>query len=205
MVSGIYLIINKINGHMYVGGSVNIEKRFNEHKHFKDLKHSAIDKAIKKYGADNFTYQIITELPADWKIIEEHEKYWIKFYNTFKDRKHYNLTIGGDSLGAGENHPMYNKKHSDETRKKISESNKGKTFSDEHKKNLSESHKGKYVGDNNPLWKDYARVTKLGFNRGKQQYGIKYNSKYLKKSIHLHKLYKWWGENYPNELLYLEI
>lgn len=21
----------------------------------------------------------------------------------------------------------------------------------------------------------------------------------------IHKLYKWWGENYPNELLYLEI
>ena len=27
----------------------------------------------------------------------------------------------------------------------------------------------------------------------------------LKKSIHIHKLYKWFAENYPNEYLYLEV
>lgn len=32
MVSGIYMITNKINGHRYIGGSLNIERRFNDHK-----------------------------------------------------------------------------------------------------------------------------------------------------------------------------
>ena len=43
----------------------------------------------------------------------------------------------------GENHPMYGKKHSEESRKKNSESHKGKHHSDESKKKMSEAQKGK--------------------------------------------------------------
>lgn len=119
MVAGIYLITNKINGHMYVGGSVDIEKRFQEHQRGDNTDVQAIDRAIIKYGKDNFIYQIITELPADWDIIRKHEIYWIKFYNTFNDRRHYNLTDGGEGR-SGYKKPKelfeytvtkYNKKH----------------------------------------------------------------------------------------------
>jgi group I intron endonuclease len=54
MTSEIYLITNKINGHMYVGGSIDIERRFDEHKRYRDLKNSAVDRAIKKYGKENY-------------------------------------------------------------------------------------------------------------------------------------------------------
>lgn len=104
MTCGIYLITNKINGHMYVGQSTRIEDRFNEHRQHHDL---AIDKAILKYGSNNFTYDIIEELPNDINILHEREMYWIKFYNTYEDRKHYNLTPGGEGVGSGENHPCY--------------------------------------------------------------------------------------------------
>lgn len=227
MVSGIYLIINKINGHMYVGGSVDIEKRLDEHKRGKDADNQAIDRAILKYGKENFSYQVITELPTDWNIIGEHEKYWIKLYNTFKDSNHYNLTEGGEGISGW--------KHTDETKFKISEANKGKTgywkdknFSDKHKQKLSASHKGQESwnkgktdcysdesiqkmskakkGEKCYNWKNYARIHKNGFNnQGKRIYCIKYNGKIIKTSFHIHKLYKWWGTNYPNELLYLEI
>lgn len=129
MTSGIYLITNKINSHMYVGGSIDIEKRFNEHKRSTGLKSSRVDRAIKKYGADNFTYQIITELPADWSIIGEHEKYWIKFYNTFKDNQHYNLNEGGGGTSGFT--------HSDETKQKIGNVHKDKIISDETKRKMS--------------------------------------------------------------------
>lgn len=121
MISGIYLITNKINGHKYVGGSLNINRRFSEHKRATDVDSQAIDKAILKYGANNFDYQIITKLPPNWKIIGEHEKYWIKFYNTFENKHHYNLTPGGDGNTVMGGYW------------------KGKTFSEEHKQRLSEA------------------------------------------------------------------
>lgn len=45
----------------------------------------------------------------------------------------------------GINNPFYGKKHSLETRKKMSEARKDKTFSEEHKKKMSESRKGHIV------------------------------------------------------------
>ena len=110
MTAGIYLIINKINGHMYIGGSVNIKNRLNQHKVGSDSDTQAIDRAILKYGREKFIYKIIEELPADWDIIGEREKYWISFYNTFENKNHYNLKPGGEK--------DYNL--SDETRQKIS-------------------------------------------------------------------------------------
>ena len=47
----------------------------------------------------------------------------------------------------GENNPMFGKHHSAETRKKLSESLKGGTFSEETRKKLSEAHKGKQFSD----------------------------------------------------------
>jgi hypothetical protein len=59
--------------------------------------------------------------------------------------------------------------------------------------------------ENHPQWKNYPRIIKWGFDKNKQVYAIRYEGKYLKQSIYLHKLYKWWGNNHPDEFLYLEI
>ncbi len=197
MVAGIYLITNKINGHMYVGGSIDIERRFREHKYFTDIKTSAIDRSIKKYGKDNFTYQIITELPADWEIIGKHEKYWVKFYNTFKDKKHYNLDEGGKGISGfthtketkqqisermkGENNPFYNKTHTKESRKKISESKKGKPnpHTKEQDKKIGDALRGKVQEESNgfrhdlPTPKEIYNEWKSGLTQ--KQLAEKYN------------------------------
>ena len=49
-------------------------------------------------------------------------------------------------LKSGENHPMFGKHHSEETRQKLSEAAKGKVVSDETRKKLSASLKGKNLG-----------------------------------------------------------
>ena len=43
---------------------------------------------------------------------------------------------------AGENHPMYGKHHSEETKNKMRESHKGKKFTEEHKKKIGAANKG---------------------------------------------------------------
>ena len=78
---GIYKITNKINGMIYIGESVQIERRFTEHK-MPSNNSTPIDKDIKIFGKDNFSYEIIEECPME-KLIER-EHYWIEYYNCYE-------------------------------------------------------------------------------------------------------------------------
>lgn len=48
---------------------------------------------------------------------------------------------------VGENNPMYGKSHSEETKKKCREANKGRTISEEHKLAISAANKGKILSN----------------------------------------------------------
>ena len=89
----IYLITNRINGKQYVGQtSRTIEQRFNEHA---SCRRTAIDKAIAKYGRENFTVEEL-ETCDTIEQANEREQYWIAFYGCMAP-KGYNLTTGGKS------------------------------------------------------------------------------------------------------------
>jgi group I intron endonuclease len=60
IMTGIYKITNKINGKVYIGQSINIERRWKEHISDK-RKNSLIHLAIEKYGEKNFNFEIIEE------------------------------------------------------------------------------------------------------------------------------------------------
>lgn len=156
MTCGVYLIENKKTKQKYVGQSINIEKRWQQHCRGYDKQHSYIDNAIQKHGKNNFIFSIITELPHDKILLNIHEKYWIKFYNSYTNQKHYNLTPGGDynpsqdlkiakkiskSLKgidrSGKKNPMYGKKHTSITKKKMSELKKGISLSQDVKDKMS--------------------------------------------------------------------
>ena len=62
---GIYLITNKINGKQYVGQSGNINRRFLEHSYKGKESRIPLDVAIKKYGKDNFKFEILEECPLE--------------------------------------------------------------------------------------------------------------------------------------------
>lgn len=51
---------------------------------------------------------------------------------------------------SGDKNPMFGKHHSEETRAKISAKNRGRKYTEEQKKRLSESRKGKFSGSSNP-------------------------------------------------------
>lgn len=96
---GIYKIQNLSNGKIYIGQSNNIERRFREHKNKGEISRIPLDIAIKKYGVDAFSYEIIEECSlAD---LNEREMYWIRYYNSIE--LGYNCSNGGDSQTIGEN------------------------------------------------------------------------------------------------------
>lgn len=93
---GIYKIENKINGKVYIGQSVNIKRRWKNHKTAstceKDHTYNyPLYKAFRKYGIDNFTFDVIEE--CELFELDRLEKFWINYYNSYV--KGYNQTLGG--------------------------------------------------------------------------------------------------------------
>lgn len=93
---GIYKITNLINNKVYIGQSTNIKRRFREHKNSynnsnrKDYE-SKKNRAFRKYGIENFSFEIIEEV--NFSLLDEREKYWIKKYNSIDNG--YNSCEGG--------------------------------------------------------------------------------------------------------------
>ena len=92
IIIGIYKITNKINGKIYIGQSKNIFKRWSEHRYEAKNNDKPLYKAFRKYGIENFTFEII-EI-CNIEQLNEREIFWTKFYNSYNNG--YNLTPGGD-------------------------------------------------------------------------------------------------------------
>lgn len=91
-MTGIYKITNKINGHCYVGQSVDIRKRWTKHRNASTKETPyPLYLAFDKYGIDNFDFEIIEECTTE--MLDDREKYWIAYYDSY--RNGYNQTAGG--------------------------------------------------------------------------------------------------------------
>lgn len=116
----IYKITNLINGKIYVGQTVcDFKKRMNEHFNY-PLKRMAIGRAIIKYGKENFHSEII-EYCTTMEDLNKREIELIESLNSIAPNG-YNLRVGGS-----------NGRHSELTKKKMSDSQKGKKKSDQLK------------------------------------------------------------------------
>ena len=116
----------------YVGiTKVKVEERWR--KNGEGYKTQIFYRAIEKYGWDNFQHIIIakglTKEEAEWLEIE-----LIKVWDTTNRDKGYNIVEGGNAFDGlqGELNPNYGRTHSEETRRKISESRIGKYFGEEN-------------------------------------------------------------------------
>lgn len=119
------------NGKRYIGVTKqSVNKRWGNGNGYKDC--PKVYGAIQKYGWENVKHNILyeglTKTEAESKEIE-----LIAFYNTTKEG--YNIEYGGNVVGT----------HSEETKRKISEGNKGKKkgpCSEERKRKLSKLNSG---------------------------------------------------------------
>lgn len=153
-MKGIYQIRNKINGNRYIGLSSDINRRFTEHKTPKNIrnKNTVLSRAFRKYGIENFEFEIVEELDND-NDLPIREIFWISKLNP-----EYNMNDGG--LG---NRSLFVSKH---IRERLSE--KGKTQwklkSPEEKKRIIENNlKGPKLGHTvSEKTKELLRVANLG-------------------------------------------
>ena len=99
----IYKVTNQINGKMYIGKTENSNpyERWKEHlrayKKPRNEKRPFYD-AMKKYGPDNFKFELIDEFENGQILSEKESEYIMKYrtYIRFKDCNGYNATLGGD-------------------------------------------------------------------------------------------------------------
>lgn len=92
--SGIYRVTNILTQEKYIGKSTNIADRWVNHVKsacgLEGVADSQFQRALKKYGIQNFTWEVIEEVPKD--KLTEREKYYITFYET--NKYGYNQKIG---------------------------------------------------------------------------------------------------------------
>jgi len=196
----IYKSTNKVNGKIYIGQTTRTLKcRMKEH--ISDQRKYHFHNALRKYGKKNFGWKIL-EYCDSKEEMDEMEFHYIKQYNSFDDG--YNFTYGGEgSVGykhsketlkklslslkgkmTGENNPFYGKKHTEKTKKliseallntdkhpnrgkklpkewrdKISESNIGRSLSLESRAKISKTKKGKFIGKDNKCAKKFVITT----------------------------------------------
>lgn len=169
MKTGTVYMLTSPSGKSYVGQTIHFERRMYEHENRPE---GALKNAITKYGWDQFKVtKLFEDVPEqDLDALEIHA-IWLM------DTHHngYNADIGGNrKIGCT---------HTDETKRKISDSLKGCKRSDETKRKMSEAHKGLTSG----------MKGKPGPNKGK-----KFSEETKRKMSESHK--KRWAKRKANKI-----
>ena len=188
----IYRATNLINGKIYIGKTIQtFDERKRDHTKSRNLnKCGYFHKAIKKYGKQNFKWEIIYECD-DILILNVMETFKIMVcHSHYSEGRGYNLTWGGEGT--------YGYKHTDETKRKISERNKGniawnkgKTniYSDETKIKMSKSQSKRKHTDESKLKMSKTRKGKKLTEEHKRKISIshkKYGDDVIKEVIKQH-------------------
>jgi group I intron endonuclease len=147
---GIYFILSMVDNKRYIGRSVHIYRRLNEHrrnlnKNTHDNKH--LQNAWNKYGASNFVFVPFLFCNVRDSIIEEQRQ--LDFYNSQEGRLLFNIS---KSSMTGPSELMHRKAISEggrkrapiseETRTKLRIARARKVFSEEEKAKISSARKG---------------------------------------------------------------
>nr|QJQ35640.1 GIY-YIG endonuclease [Fusarium denticulatum] len=157
--SGIYCLINNINGHSYIGSSINLASRMKNYLNNTFLKsrqnaNMPIVKALLKYGQSNFTLLIVEYVEP--KVLTVRETYYITsilpYYNVLKQ--------GYSSLGY---------KHTEETKQLLSELASNRVHSDTTKGLIAKA----LIGENNPFYnKSHSMESKVRMMEAKSAYPV---------------------------------
>ena len=175
----IYKITNTVNNKSYIGYTTDPQARWSDHKYGRGNK--VVYQAIKKYGLNKFTFEVIAEDTVD------NEQQYINEHNTMYPNG-YNLTEGGnvpprpwgsylEMYGNNEKAKKFSNKqkqaggygpvaHTRATKEKISKNNAramlGKKHSKKTLKLISDKRKGVHVGSKNGNAKRFLLISPDG-------------------------------------------
>jgi group I intron endonuclease len=166
MNTGVYRILNLLNGKLYIGSSKNIKERWQQHvSRLNKGTHPSkkLLNAWRKYGSDAFQFEMV-EL-CDVLVLLKREQHWLDSTRAFKVG--YNSRPKAEScLGykrgtpssehirknaeahTGSNNANWGKPRSKETKRKIAAAQKGKprkSHSEETRALMSVKHKQHYA------------------------------------------------------------
>lgn len=137
--SGIYKIVCLSNDKVYIGSTINLQRRIIKHRY--DLRHGVhanryLQNAWKKHGELVFEFRIIELIAAP--LLVEREQYWIDKLRACDHRRGYNVRPIANSNRGIKRKPSSPEhiqrrvasrrgyRHSDETRIKIGAANRGR-------------------------------------------------------------------------------
>jgi len=126
-MTGIYKITSP-SGKIYIGQSIDVEKRFKQYKRLDCKKQPKLYNSLKKHNPETHIFEIIEECVLE--KLNEREIYWKQYYNSINEGLNCELF----DIGQGP--------RSSQVREKISKSMTGKSKTEEHCKNLSKAKTG---------------------------------------------------------------
>lgn len=145
MKCGIYQIRNKLNGRIYIGSAVDMPKRHYQHWHKlnRNKHHNAYLQADwNKSGSDAFEFYCLEIVENPINLLDR-EQVWLDQYHDFQNLCYNIRKLASSNLGI---------KYSEESKRKLSESHKGKSsrgkgysLSEETKKKLRAANLGKTI------------------------------------------------------------
>lgn len=171
--SGIYKITCKNSSEFYIGSAKNLTQRWITHLYYlKNNKHHNIilQRKYNKYGKDNFRFEILAKCPKE---------YLIKLEQWFLDNLKPVINIYKTAYSPlGHKHSEQTKRKLSELKKgksrpkwiidKLKEINTGKQFTQEHKNKLKEAYSNReFKGNRTVLNEEKVREIKHLLKEGK--------------------------------------
>lgn len=143
----VYRRTNTKNGKVYIGKTTRTseERWISLLAEVKRGSSNLIHRAIRKYGSESFTTDILYEART-YEELSKMETFFIILHQSHKPENGYNLTLGGDGAAPGELNPMWGKTHTDEVKAALRAVHLGTKQTEETKRKIGEASRGEKNG-----------------------------------------------------------